>query len=507
MADLGAYKTCIAGSVASQPLDSDFAFAAGVVLLVRVEGAPSPPVPSPPPPLSPPPPVHPPSLPPPPLPPPPSPPQPPLSPPPPVAPLLLSPPPPDSSAPTPTPLQSSSEPPPSSLPPPSAASPSGAATTVTLALTIATTLEEFDASAQAAFKVSLAAQLEGISPEDITLQVRAASVSVVATIAAPSETVGTAALSTLQSLAASPEALTAALGVPVEKVDAAPQLVSSAQSVDDANASDENMGLIIASIGAVGSVILLIIMIALCRFRRRARKQLMTPKAIDAQSVELDMESAVQSGSEGCAAQAAGSSAGIAATREYASNLSSTSSGSGTNPNARPQSARKQRALQTMMQWELTSAGIEWKEELGAGSFGKVYRISYEGDMLAAKRMDLGMQRDDRTELEMELTREFRALHKLTHSNIVQMLGVVVDHPDWICLIMELADMGSLRQMLDRTPDAIVGKLPVQTSLAYDIASGLAHCHSTKPLPMLHHDIKSANVLLFSCDESGCERD
>ena len=67
----------------------------------------------------------------------------------------------------------------------------------------------------------------------------------------------------------------------------------------------------------------------------------MSPKAIDAQSVKLDMESAVQSGT-----------GSMATTREYARNVSSTSSRSGTNPNTQPQSARKQRALQMMMQWE-----------------------------------------------------------------------------------------------------------------------------------------------------------
>ena len=46
----------------------------------------------------------------------------------------------------------------------------------------------------------------------------------------------------------------------------------------------------------------------------------------------------------------------------------------------------------------------------------------------------------------------------------------------------------------------------MQISLTHDIASALAHCHSMKPQPMLHHDIKSANVLLFSKDEMGYAR-
>ena len=142
-------------------------------------------------------------------------------------------------------------------------------------------------------------------------------------------------------------------------------------------------------------------------------------------------------------------------TMEYASNASFISSGSGANANPKPQSARTQRALQSMVPWEWSAEGIEWKEELGAGSFGVVYRILYADEMLAAKRLDLGMRRRDRAELEDVLTREFRALEKVSHPNIISLLGVIRDHPDWVCLVMELADIGSLRQMLDQTPDGL----------------------------------------------------
>ena len=72
---------------------------------------------------------------------------------------------------------------------------------------------------------------------------------------------------------------------------------------------------------------------------------------------------------------------------------------------------------------------------------------------------------------------------------------------------MELADKGSLRQMLDRTSDTVAGKLPVQISLAHDIASGLAHRHSTKPLPCCSsRDQERQRLALFTWDESGCER-
>ena len=71
---------------------------------------------------------------------------------------------------------------------------------------------------------------------------------------------------------------------------------------------------------------------------------------------------------------------------------------------------------------------------------------------------------------------------------------------------MELADGGSLRQKLDHTPEEITGQPSVQLFLAHDIASGLAFCHAQTPRPLLHHDIKSANILLFAHDEAGHPR-
>ena len=101
-----------------------------------------------------------------------------------------------------------------------------AAAAVAITLTVAGTLEAFDVDAQATFKSNLAARLDGISPSDITLQVSAASVRVVATISAPSEAVATAALSELTQMASSTDALSAALGVTVEAIEAAPALIA-----------------------------------------------------------------------------------------------------------------------------------------------------------------------------------------------------------------------------------------------------------------------------------------
>jgi serine/threonine protein kinase/membrane-associated protease RseP (regulator of RpoE activity) len=166
----------------------------------------------------------------------------------------------------------------------------------------------------------------------------------------------------------------------------------------------------------------------------------------------------------------------------------------------------QQRALESMAQWEFSSISIIWGKFLGAGGSGAVHQVQYGDEALAAKKLDVDLS-SNRKQQEKALIQEFRALHKVgAHPNIVALLGVVTDDPSCFCLLMELANRGSLCQVLHDTPDEIVGVASVQVSLAHDVAMGLAFCHGLQPQPLLHHDIKSANILLFSADETGAKR-
>eukprot|EP00965_Chrysotila_dentata_P199441 6179388-Pleurochrysis_carterae.AAC.1 len=72
---------------------------------------------------------------------------------------------------------------------------------------------------------------------------------------------------------------------------------------------------------------------------------------------------------------------------------------------------------------------------------------------------------------------------------------MVVNSVD-IELLMHLADKGSLRQMLDAKPSPPSPK--EQMNIAHGIVKGMAYLHSCA---VIHHDLKSANVLL--CSEGG----
>ena len=157
--------------------------------------------------------------------------------------------------------------------------------------------------------------------------------------------------------------------------------------------------------------------------------------------------------------------------------------------------ARRMSEVDDEAQWEWPSASLQWGERLGKGSFGSVMSVESDGLHLAAKRMVFDEKDRDATVKMMR--REGLAMRKLIHPNITQVLGIVLDHPSYIALLMERAQYGSLRDALDDYATLITSRTDVQLRLALDIAEGMAYLHSREPM-MLHHDLKSANVLLLA---------
>ena len=67
---------------------------------------------------------------------------------------------------------------------------------------------------------------------------------------------------------------------------------------------------------------------------------------------------------------------------------------------------------------------------------------------------------------------------------------------------MELSPIGSLRQLLTTSPQLVLYSEPAQFSLLIGIARGMAFLHDQKPTPILHHDLKSDNVLVWQEGDS-----
>ena len=95
-----------------------------------------------------------------------------------------------------------------------------------------------------------------------------------------------------------------------------------------------------------------------------------------------------------------------------------------------------------------------------------------------------------------EYTAELRALASFgAHPNLLALLGA--SHLPRPCFITELLRGGTLAQAL-RAPPRGAGAWPLACVLRWgaDVARGVAHLHALAPAPLLHRDIKAANVLL-----------
>jgi len=130
---------------------------------------------------------------------------------------------------------------------------------------------------------------------------------------------------------------------------------------------------------------------------------------------------------------------------------------------------------------------------LGAGGFAKVYHCKLDGQSAVAKVIPSERLDDDMTYL---LTNECTIWARLGHPNIASFYGMVAN-PDSIWLVCELLHEGSLQSRLEQrrktrqappTPAAFLGDL-------LQLASGMEYLHGLDP-PVLHRDLKSANILI-----------
>jgi serine/threonine protein kinase len=124
---------------------------------------------------------------------------------------------------------------------------------------------------------------------------------------------------------------------------------------------------------------------------------------------------------------------------------------------------------------------------LGQGGFGTVHKGTWIDTKVAVKIL-LQIRLDDR--LEQSFKEEVAVMCDLRHKHIVQLYGVVLS-PKY-CIVMEFMAKGSLHQVLHST-EPLSWRLRYKIGL--DISKGLSYLHS-RHKPILHRDLKSANVLL-----------
>lgn len=172
---------------------------------------------------------------------------------------------------------------------------------------------------------------------------------------------------------------------------------------------------------------------------------------------------------------------------------------------------------------------------LGEGSYGKVYKGTWKGTVVAVKIMILPSYLSGKEKREKMAVMETAISSSVSHPNIVQTFTYAVEpikgktgpskkhkgkgnsfslhdstvslspnnqnaevHSWEVRLVQEFCDVGSLREVINRKvflgPDKEVNMLTVMDT-ALDIARAMAHLHSQN---IIHSDLKARNVLIKS---------
>ncbi|KAK4591672.1 hypothetical protein RGQ29_016203 [Quercus rubra] len=139
---------------------------------------------------------------------------------------------------------------------------------------------------------------------------------------------------------------------------------------------------------------------------------------------------------------------------------------------------------------DLEEATSGFKEELGRGSFGAVYKgvlVSSHSKYVAVKKLDKMIKEGER-----EFKTEVTVIGQTHHRNLVRLLGYC-DEGEHRILVYEFMYNGSLSSFLF---GVIRPSWQQRMQIALGIARGLMYLHEECSMQIIHCDIKPQNILL-----------
>ncbi|XP_057509621.1 G-type lectin S-receptor-like serine/threonine-protein kinase LECRK3 [Actinidia eriantha] len=143
---------------------------------------------------------------------------------------------------------------------------------------------------------------------------------------------------------------------------------------------------------------------------------------------------------------------------------------------------------------ELVEATGGFKEELGRGAFGIVYKgviqTSGSGNAVAVKKLDGVIQNREK-----EFRTEVHVIGQTHHKNLLHLIGFC-DEGEHRMLVYEFLSNGALSSFLfgDMKPS-----WSQRSQIALGIARGLLYLHEECSTQIIHCDIKPQNILLDDC--------
>ncbi|KAK4775698.1 hypothetical protein SAY87_023659 [Trapa incisa] len=166
-------------------------------------------------------------------------------------------------------------------------------------------------------------------------------------------------------------------------------------------------------------------------------------------------------------------------------------------------------------EWEIDLSKLNIRYSVATGTYGIVYRGTYDEQDVAVKLLDWGEDgvatAAETAALRASFRQEVAVWHKLNHPNVTKFIGASMatmnlkipkDNPmrsgqsnipaRACCVVVEFVTGGNLKNFLFRNRRK---KLPFKTviKLALDLARGLSYLHSER---IVHRDVKAENMLL-----------
>ncbi|KAK4265180.1 hypothetical protein QN277_026265 [Acacia crassicarpa] len=139
---------------------------------------------------------------------------------------------------------------------------------------------------------------------------------------------------------------------------------------------------------------------------------------------------------------------------------------------------------------ELKKATNGFKQELGKGSFGSVYK----GTLLKGRKLIAVKKLHRLIEEERDFQAEMRAIGKTHHKNLVRLLGYCAEGSKRL-LVYEFMSNGSLDKFIFGD-SSLHPNWEQRRMIALDIGRGLLYLHEQLRAPIIHCDIKPHNILM-----------